>query len=50
MQDHWKHFGPPVYLAVAGYLGLIKERVEDKPSGSIKSLFQMFKSKGGVIQ
>ena len=24
MQDHWTKYGPPVYIAVAGYLGLVK--------------------------
>lgn len=24
MHRHWEKFGPPAYMAVAGYLGLIK--------------------------
>lgn len=26
MQDHWAHFGPPVYIAVAAYMKLVKPR------------------------
>lgn len=56
MVDHWKHNGPPVYMAVAGYLGLIKpekERpgaTEEQKYGNLDDLEQMFAGTGGLIQ
>lgn len=63
MVDHWTENGPPVYMAVAGYLGLIKEKKKgDKPSGSgnssndakrygnLEELAAMFNGTGGMIQ
>lgn len=60
MQDHWEHNGPPVYIAVAGYLGLIKKRPKtiriDKKTGGQEmtgnwdDLFSQFSAAGGIIQ
>lgn len=56
MVDHWEAFGPPVYISVAGYLGLGKGRKKpgDKSSsskyGNLEDLVSMFGSTGGVIQ
>lgn len=57
MQDHWLHNGPPVYMAVAGYLGLIKKRSpvnkttgKQEMTGNWDDLFNRFASTGGVIQ
>lgn len=33
MQDHWAHFGPPVYMAVAAYFKMTKQR-KDRPTRS----------------
>jgi hypothetical protein len=37
MHKHWREFGPPVYIAVAAYLGIAKApeppRDEDDPDG-----------------
>lgn len=33
MVDHWEKNGPPVYIAVAGYLGLIGTKDGKKPTG-----------------
>jgi len=33
MVDWWKENGPPVYIAVAGYLGLIKDKKSKAPVG-----------------
>lgn len=55
MQDHWKYSGPPVYMSVAGYLGLIKDRPK-KPNqkktmtGSWDDLITQFSAAGGTIQ
>lgn len=40
MQDWWKANGPPVYMAVAAYLGLIKDT--SKEYGDLGELFDMF--------
>lgn len=57
MQEHWEAFGPPVYIAVAGYLKLAKgetaaTRRGDEPqqTGNLDELVQMFSGTGGVIQ
>lgn len=61
MQDHWEHNGPPVYIAVAGYLGLIKKRKPtvkkiDKTTGlqemtgNWDDLYSQFSAAGGIIQ
>jgi len=59
MQDHWTTHGPPVYLSVAGYLGLIKKKKpkgkgqgqpSQKMTGSWDDLERMFSQTGGVIQ
>jgi hypothetical protein len=34
MVDHWEKFGPPVYIAVAGYLGLIGKKDGKKGSSN----------------
>lgn len=55
MVRHWKHNGPPVYMAVAGYLGLIKEdkdipKTDEEKYGNLEELAAMFEQSGGVIQ
>ena len=40
--------GPPVYISVAGYMGLIKEKSKPK-SGDMNELARMFASTGGMI-
>lgn len=37
MQKHWRENGPPVYMSVAGYLGLIK-KPEEKEVGTMADL------------
>jgi len=50
MIEHWKRHGPPVYMSVAGYLGLIKEETKGKPKGgNLDELARMFASTGGKI-
>lgn len=34
MQDHWAKFGPPVYIAAAGYLGLIGKETPKGQGGN----------------
>lgn len=56
MLKHWKENGPPVYMAVAGYLGLIKPAAkrenasEEEKYGNLEELEAMFAGSGGVIQ
>lgn len=57
MQEHWKYDGPPVYIAVAAYLGMIKKRPGAKTAdgktsmtGSWDQLLASFSGTGGVIQ
>lgn len=56
MQDHWKYNGPPVYIAVAHYLGMVQKRprktTEGRASmtGSWDQLVAQFSGTGGVIQ
>lgn len=60
MQDHWEHNGPPVYISVAGYLGLIKKRKpatkvnkttgKQEMTGNWDDLFSQFSAAGGIIQ
>jgi hypothetical protein len=47
MVTHWNECGPPVYVAAAAYLGLIKKK--PKKSGNLDELAQMFASTGGEI-
>jgi hypothetical protein len=47
MIKHWKTNGPPVYMAVAGYLGLIKPEAK---TGSLDELARSFMGTGGFIQ
>lgn len=50
MLTHWGKYGPPVYMSVAGYLGLIKEdKKASKEYGSLDELAAMFGSTGGEI-
>lgn len=35
MVEHWKHSGPPVYMSVASYLGMVKPR--SKTGGAPKN-------------
>ena len=48
MVDWWTSHGPPVYVSVAGYLGLIKPK-KDKKKGNLHELAKMFAGKGGII-
>lgn len=49
MQKWWTDNGPPVYMAVAGYLGLIKKPEPKK--GTMADLAAMFrKATGGNKQ
>jgi len=58
MVDWWMDNGPPVYIAVAGYLGLIKDKNSRKDKGSntlantgdLNELARMFQGNGGMIQ
>lgn len=57
MVEHWKTSGPPVYMAVAGYLGLIKVDKKASPGsdgpqqyGDLNELARMFEGTGGMIQ
>lgn len=36
MHRHWRKFGPPVYMAVAGYIGLINLEEEVTTKGKKK--------------
>ena len=47
MHEHWAEFGPPVYIAVAAYLGMTKPkqpRLSDDPDdpGNLGELLDMF--------
>jgi len=52
MVDHWCENGPPVYIAVAGYLGLVKRKTGSKAKtgepGNLEDLLQMA-GPGGMI-
>lgn len=56
MVEHWKYNGPPVYMSVAGYLGLIKEpakrpdATDEQKYGNLEDLEAMFAGSGGMIQ
>lgn len=57
MVEHWKQNGPPVYMAVAGYLGLIKTdgkasstKKDTGQYGDLNDLARMFQGTGGLIQ
>lgn len=60
MQDHWQEFGPPVYMAVAAYMGLMKKpKPGSKGGGALRAdspeneaaLEELFGSfPGGVIE
>jgi hypothetical protein len=55
MVEHWQANGPPVYMAVAGYLGLIKTtgrkgQTDKERYGNLEELAAMFQSSGGMIQ
>lgn len=49
MCKHWKSYGPPVYMAVAGFLGLINTSKAKPKSGNLEDLERMFASTGGMI-
>lgn len=56
MLDLWDRQGPPVHIAVAGYLGLIAKPGEKKKvkkaaekSGNLNDLVAMFAGTGGII-
>ena len=34
MVEHWEKFGPPVYIAAAGYLGLIGKETKKGQAGN----------------
>jgi hypothetical protein len=46
MHEHWAAFGPPVYIAVAAYLGLNKPK---EPEQDLGDLMAMFAGSGGRI-
>lgn len=48
MLDHWLEKGPPVYISVASYLGLIKPKSENKGSGDLSELAKLA-GPGGMI-
>ena len=54
MVDHWQENGPPVYIAVAGYLGLVKRKSGSKSKakaeepGNLEELLKMA-GPGGMI-
>lgn len=52
MLDLWDQNGPPVYLAVAGYLGLIKTKGKTRKQdiGTLEDLVNEFGATGGMIQ
>jgi hypothetical protein len=55
MLEWWEENGPPVYISVASYLGLVKKPSAKSSSrggktGDLNELAQMFKSSGGMIQ
>lgn len=61
MVQHWKTNGIPTYMAVSGYLGLIKPGSGGTKStgtsaggggdyGSLEDLARMFEGSGGMIQ
>ncbi len=47
MVKHWEESGPPVYMSVAGYLGLIKDG--KKSYGDLEELEREFAGAGGII-
>jgi hypothetical protein len=57
MKDHWAEFGPPAYVAIAMYMGLIKPGQKRKnfqgdkkeEPGNFDELIAMFANTGGVI-
>lgn len=62
MLSHWEKNGPPVYVAVAGYLGLIATEDKKKPSessskpignsgekGDLNDLARMLSGSGGIL-
>lgn len=48
MIDWWSENGPPVYVSVAGYLGLIKKKAKPKKSENLNELFSMMGA-GGIL-
>lgn len=53
MLEHWKLNGPPVYIAVAGYLGLIKpeagvDKQKREEVGNLNDLLGMATSNGMI--
>lgn len=65
MQQHWLEWGPPVYMSVAAYMGLMKKPRSGNPSDdgggqslkadseenlqNLEKLFSEFSGAGGVI-
>jgi hypothetical protein len=56
MLDLWDRQGPPVHIAVAGYLGLLAKPGENKKgkaktqkTGDLNELAAMFAGTGGLI-
>lgn len=50
MLDWWNENGPPVYISVAAYLGIIKDSTgKDKPVGDLNELAKLAGA-GGMIQ
>lgn len=54
MVKHWKSHGIPTYMAVSGYLGLVKPTgrgtSDAKNYGNLDELAAMFGDSGGMIQ
>jgi hypothetical protein len=50
MADHWRQFGPPVYVAAAAYLGLIKpnkkKKKQQEKTGDLEELHRNFNGMG----
>lgn len=60
ISEHWAKYGPPVYIAVAAYLGLISTDDKPKPksskpighkgeAGDLASLHSLLSRTGGVL-
>jgi hypothetical protein len=48
MLDWWEQHGPPVYIAVAAYLGLVKEPAKETtvPAGNLDGIEKFFDRTG----
>lgn len=48
MNEWWEENGPPVYIAVAAYMGLIKDTGSSKETGDLNELAKLAGA-GGMI-